>query len=169
MATTAQIEKLRRLLQDFYNKRTGAALVAGEYAFTDTEIGDIIDQGFLEVSDGERTSSTGTARDEVYALIIARADGIMMIAQDEARRIKWQTNNVIIDPSKIAENLMSVAKALLQKYENMKKRELDAAKAGIVSRPTGGNLRFNDTITRHYERNFNSATVQRNSSSDHRM
>lgn len=167
MATAAQILKLRRKLQDYYSKRTGAVLSSSEYAFTDVELTDLIDDAFAEVSDGEADADTGTALHEAMAMIVSRVDGLLMIAQDEARRLKWQTNNEINDPTAIADNLVKVAKQLQDRYEQYKKRKLQEELAGITGRPTGGVLTFNSTVPLHLNRNFDNATVRRNKSPDH--
>jgi len=168
MATTAQIQKLRRKAQDFYSARTGDQLTASEQAFKDDELADIIDDAAAEATDGASSADTLGAKDEALTMLLARADAMLQIAQDEARRIKWQTGNEIQDPSKVAENLVMVANSLQRRYSQARDRALKEEIEGITSRPTGGRLNFNDTVKPYYERNFDNATVRRNRSSDHR-
>lgn len=167
MATTAQIQKLRRKIQDFYNARTGAQLTESEQAFKDDELADIIDDAAAEATDGSATAESLNSKQEAWTMLLSRADAMLQIAGDEARRIRWQTGNEITDPTQVAPNLVKIAEALQKRYSDARKREIEEEIAGIGSRPTGGNLRFNDTIKRHCERNFDNATVRRNRSPDH--
>lgn len=167
MATSAQILKLRRKIQDYYSARTGEVLTTGEQAFKDDELEDIIDDAAAESTDGGSTAADLTPKDEALTMILARADAMLQIAQDEARRVKWQTGNEIQDPSKVAENLVMVAEALRRRYKDARDRALREEIAGVGSRPTGKNMHFNDTVKRNYERNFDNGTVKRNRSRDH--
>lgn len=167
MATTAQKEKLRRKIQDYYNKRDGTVLASSDNAFQDDELDDILDDAFIEVTDGERTSATGTAIDESMAMLLSRADAIIMIAQDEARRIRWQANNEIIDPTQIAPNLIAAARELRARYDNYRKRKQEKEVEGVENRPSGGIARFNSTTGIHSDRNFNNSSVRRNRSPHH--
>jgi len=167
MATTAQIIKLRKKIQDFYDKRSGAQLNEGDFAFKDDELFDIIDDAVAEATDGLATAEDISAYHESLSMLIARADAILQIAQDESRRIKWQTNNEIVDPTKVGENLLNIAKELRQRFKDSRDRKLKENVEGVANRPAGGNLRFNDSVKTHGERNFDNRTVQRNRSSDH--
>lgn len=167
MATTAQIEKLRRKIQDYYNPQTNVALTSDEQSFQDDELTDIIDDAAAEVTDGASTSDQLDAKHEAWMMLLARADAMLQIAQDEARRIKWQTGNEIQDPTSVAPNLVAVAKTLQQRYKDARDRALKEEIAGIGSRPTGGNMRFNTSVKSYSERNFNNAAVRRNTSPDH--
>ena len=170
MATNAQIQKLRRKIQDFYSKRTGAELSASEQAFKDDELQDIIDDAFAEVTDGLRDANEANALDEAMMILVARADAILQIAQDEARRIKWQVNNEIIDPESIAKNLLEVAKALQQRYENYRKRKLQEEINGIsVKTSPGSRMDFNSSVTSGSERNFDNSVVNRNRPQGHNL
>ena len=169
MATAAQISKLRRKIQDFYNARTGAELTSGEQAFKDAELDDIIDDAAAEATDGASLSANLSAKDEALTMLIARADAMLQIAQDEARRIRWQTGNEIQDPTKVAENLVMVAEALQRRYKEARDRALKEEIAGVGSRPTGGRMNFNSTVKGNYERNFDNGTVKRNRSRDHKI
>lgn len=168
MATAAQIAKLRRKVQDYYNKRTGQLLTAGEYAFTDDELTDIIDDAAAEATDGAATAESMSPLQESWCMILSRADAILQIAQDESRRIKWQTNNEIIDPSAVGDSLVKVAEALRKRYEDARKRKLEQEIKGVSVRPTGGVMSFNSTVKPYYERNFDNQTVRRNTTPDHR-
>lgn len=165
MATN--VEELRRKVQDYYNARTGTVLSASEQAFTDTELEEIFDSAVAEATDGEATSATITLYQKSLAMLIARSDAMLQIAQDEARRVKWQTGNEVQDPSQVAPNLVKVAESLQKRYEQARDRKFKEEQVGITNRPTGGTLKFNDTVKGHYERNFNNATVNRNRSRDH--
>lgn len=167
MATVAQIQKLRRKIQDAYNARTGDPLTASEQAFKDDELADIIDDAIAEATDGEATAATVNSKQEAWAMLLSRADAMLQIAGDEARRIRWQTGNEIQDPTSVAPNLVRIAEALQKRYKQARDLAFQEAKEGITSRPIGSNLRFNDSIKRHYERNFDNRTVRRNSSPDH--
>lgn len=167
MATTAQILKLRRKIQDFYNKRTGAQLTEAEFAFKDDELFDIIDDAAAEATDGAATAESLDSYQESLCMLLARADAILQIAQDESRRIKWQSNNEIVDPSKVGESLLNVAKELRMRFQESRNRKLKENIESVSNRPAGGNLRFNDTVKTHSERNFDNRTVNRNRSSDH--
>lgn len=167
MATTAQIEKLRRKIQDYYDARTGAVLTTTDWAFQDDELEDIIDDASAEATDGAAAAADLSAKQEAWMMLLARADAMLQIAGDEARRIRWQTGNKIQDPTQVAGNLVKVAEALQKRYRDARDRELKEEIAGVGSRPTGGNLRFNDTVKKHCERNFDNATVRRNRSPDH--
>lgn len=169
MATVAQVQKLRRKVQDFYNKRTRELLTADEQAFHDDEIEDIIDDASAEVTEGAATAESLTPLQESWMMIVARADAILQIAQDEARRIRWQTNNEIVDPTMVASNLVRVADSLSKRYKEAKDRELKKEIEGVDSRPAGSNMKFNSTVKGHYERNFDNRTVRRNSTGDHRV
>jgi len=168
MATTVQVQKLRRKIQDFYSKRTGQPLGPSEYAFADEELFDIIDDAAAEATDGTANAESMNALQESWCMLIARADAILQIAQDEARRIKWQANQEIVDPSNVAQNLVEVVKALQQRYSEARQRQLTAKIEGISERSTGGMLNFNSTVQPHYQRNFDNSTVRRNTSPDHR-
>lgn len=168
MATAAQISKLRRKIQDYYNKRTGQPLVTGEFAFTDDELTDIIDDAAAEVTDGSATAEEMGPLQESWCMLLSRADAILQIAQDESRRIKWETNNEVVDPSNVADNLVKVADSLRSRYEDARQRKLKEAIEGISVRPTGGVLGFNSTVKPYYERNFDNPTVRRNTTPDHR-
>lgn len=167
MATTAQIQKLRRKAEDFYNKRTGQPLTADEQAFKDDELADIFDDAVAEATDGAATPETLDAKQEAWAMLLARADAMLQVAQDEARRIRWQTGNEIQDPTQVAPNLVRVAEALQKRYHQARERQLKEEIEGVTNRPTGGRMDFNTTTPRHCDRNFNNATVKRNSSPDH--
>ena len=167
MATTAQIQKLRRKVQDFYNARTGSQLTASEQAFKDDELADIIDDAAAEATDGASSASDLGAKDEALTMLLSRADAMLQIAQDEARRILWQTGNEIQDPSRVAQNLVMVADALQRRYSQAKNRSLKEEIEGISSRPTGGRMHFNSTVKGYYERNFDNGTIKRNRSRDH--
>lgn len=168
MATAAQVQKLRRKIQDFYSKRTNLPLTPSEYAFADEELFDIIDDAAAEATDGSSGADSMNALQESWAMLIARADAVLQIAQDEARRIKWQANQEIVDPTKVAENLVAVAKALQDRYREARQRQLTAKIEGINERSTGGMLNFNSTVKPHYQRNYDNSTVRRNTSPDHR-
>lgn len=168
MATTAQIQKLRRKVQDFYSARTGSQLTAAEQAFKDDELADIIDDAAAEATDGAASADTMGARDEALTMLLSRADAMLQIAQDEARRIKWQTGNEIQDPSKVAQNLVLVANSLQRRYSQARDRALKEEIEGVSGRPTGGRMNFNSTVKPYYERNFDNSSVRRNRSPDHR-
>jgi len=167
MASTAQIHKLRRKLEDFYNKRTGDQLTTAEQAFKDDEINDIIDDAIAEATDGEADYTSVSQYQLSLALILGRADGVLQVAQDEARRIRWQTNNEINDPSMVAANLVRVAEALQKRYAQARDRDLKKLIEGVDNRPTGAAMKFNGTVKANSERNFNNRTVNRNRSPDH--
>ena len=164
--TQQQVQKLRRKIQDFYSKRDGSVLGSSNQAFKDDELEDILEDAYIEVTDGARTAATATAHDTAMAMILGRADAILQVAQDEARRVRWQTNNEIIDPTMIARNLIAAARELRMRYEGYRKRKLEEKVEGVENRPSGGLARFNSGIKTHEERNFNNATVRRNQS-DH--
>lgn len=170
MATTAQIQKLRRKIQDFYNKRTGACLSEDEQAFTDDELEDIFNDAAAEATEGASTAEQLDAYEESLSMLIARSDAMLQIAQDEARRIRWQTGNEIQDPTQVAPNLVRVAETLQKRYGQAKDRKLKKDIEGIANKAsgnTGGTLTFNTTVSQHSDRNFNNATVKRNRSYDH--
>ena len=167
MATTQQIQKLRRKIQDFYNARTGVALTESEQAFKDPELADIIDDAAAEATDGAAAAEGLDTKQEAHTMLLARADAMLQIAGDEARRIRWQTGNEIQDPTQVASNLVKIAETLQKRYAQARDRELKEEIAGVGSRPTGGNMRFNTTVKNHCERNFDNATVKRNRSPDH--
>lgn len=167
MATTAQIQKLRRKIQDFYNPQTNAQLTSDQQAFQDDELADIIDDAVAEVTDGAQLAENIDPKFEAWAMMLARADAMLQIAIDEARRIKWETGNEVQDPSQVAPNLISIAKALQSRYKDARDRELKEAIAGIASRPAGGKMVFNSSVKSNSTRNFNNPTVRRNSSPDH--
>lgn len=167
MATTAQIQKLRRKIQDFYNKRTREQLSSDEQAFHDEELEDIIDDASAEVSDGASNAESLSALHESWMILLARADAILQIAQDEARRIKWQMNNDVVDPSNVAINLVRIAETLQKRYKDARDRQLKENVEGVTNRPTGNLMNFNSTVRSNSERNFNNATVNRNRSPDH--
>lgn len=169
MATAAQIAKLRRKIQDFYNARTGAELGTSEQAFRDVELEDIIDDAAAEVTDGASTAATIGAGDTPLMMLVARADAMLQIAQDEARRIRWQTGNEIQDPTKVAENLVMVAEALQRRYKEARDRDLKREIEGVGGRPTGGRMDFNSTVKKYHERNFDHGTIKRNRSRDHKI
>lgn len=168
MATANQISKLRRKIQDYYNKRTGEPLVTGEYAFTDAELTDIIDDAAAEATDGSSTADQMNPLQESWCMLLSRADAILQIAQDESRRIRWETNNEVVDPSNVGDNLVKVAEALRRRYEDARKRKLEEEIKGVSVRPTGGVMGFNSTVKPYYERNFDNQTVRRNITPDHR-
>lgn len=167
MVSIIIVQKLRRHIQDFYSKQTGEQLGETEYAFKDEELEDILTDAFAIATDGARDSASATPLDMAMAMLLARWSALLQIAGDESRRVKWQINNEVIDPSSVAENLERVAKSLYAAYEAYRKRTLEAEVKGVATRPTGGRLDFNDTVKRHYERNFDNATVRRNRSIDH--
>lgn len=166
-ATPAHINELRRKIQDFYNARTGQILTSAQQAFTDTELGEIFDSAVAEATDGKSTAATVDSYQKSIAMLLARSDAMLQIAQDEARRIKWQTGNEVQDPSTVAPNLVKVAESLLKRYQQARDRKFKEEQVGITNRPTGGNLTFNDTVRTHYSRNFDNRTVRRNMPSDH--
>lgn len=167
MATAEQIHKLRSKINDLNDKITNEPLDPSKRAFTDDELINIIDDAAAEVSDGSANAENLNALQNSRMLLLARADAILQIAQDESRRIKWQANQESIDPSSIAENLIAVAKELRQRYNEARDRELKAQIAGVANRNAGGVMTMNDTVRPHYERNFRSQTVRRNESKDH--
>lgn len=162
MATTEQIHKLRRKLQDFYNN-AGVQLTQALQAFADDELKDLIDDAFSEVSLGTRTYLTAIDEDTPLAMLIARADGCLMLAQDESRRTKWEVNRKIIDGTETPKRLIEVARELRTRYNdhvNRKlKRELDV---GLEARPTGGILRLSDSVKTQISRDFDNKDVRRN-------
>lgn len=168
MATVAQISKLRRKVQDFYNKRTGQPLAPSEFAFTDDELIDIIDDAAAEATDGNSSADSMSPLQESWCMLLSRADAILQIAQDESRRIRWETNNEVVDPSNVADNLVKVADSLRKRYEDARQRVLKQAIEGVTVRPTGGVMTFNNTVKPYYERNFDNQTVRRNTTPDHR-
>lgn len=162
MATTAQIDKLRRKLQDFYDQ-AGAVLQSSDQAFNDTELGELIDDGFLEVSLGERTSVTAIAEDGPLADLLARVDGLLMLAQDESRRTKWDINNKVVDPTKTSDQLIACSRELRSRYDQHMNRKLKRdSGAGLDARPAGGILRFNNTVASVGARDFNNKDIRRN-------
>ncbi|MAE83249.1 MAG: hypothetical protein CMB80_10970 [Flammeovirgaceae bacterium] len=167
MATQSQIQKLRRKVQDFYSKRTGAVLTASQQAFKDEELEDILDDAFAEATDGASDASNANSVDTAMAILLARSDAILQIAQDEARRVLWQVNNEIIDPTNISSSLVEVARTLQQRFENYRARKLREEIAGVTNRPIHGRLDFNTTVAPYVNRDFNNRTVRRNTTSDH--
>lgn len=161
MATVAQITKCRRLLQDMYDGE-GVQLTTATQAFADDELNDLIDDAFAEVTEGSRTALTAVPADTPLAMLIARADGILMIAQDETRRKKWEINNKVIDDTNSAKGLIAIAKELRQRYESHKKRQLDRDLNDKTERPAGGVLHLNPTVDYHYNRDFDNRDVRRN-------
>lgn len=162
MATTEQILKLRRKLQDFYDQN-GTQLTDALQAFKDDEIGDLVDDAFSEVSLGQRNYLTASAEDTPLAMIIARADGLLMIAQDQSRRTKWDINNKVIDGTETPKRLIEIARELRQRYNDHVNRKLKReVEVGLEARPTGGILRLNDTVPTAASRNFNNKDVRRN-------
>ena len=161
MATSNHRERLRVLLQD-YTDRDGNILGGGQQAFQSSELDILIDSAFLEATDGRRDSSNASGDDEALALMLARIDGILMIAQDESRRIKWVINNKVIDESTVAPTLINIAAELRRRYESHKKLKVEEKVEGVTNTNSGGVLHFNDTTAAHFERNFNNADVRRN-------
>lgn len=162
MATTEQILKLRRKLQDFYDQ-DGIQLEDSQRAFHDDELNDLLDDAISEVSLGQRDETSFVAEDIPLAMLIARADGCLMIAQDESRRTKWEINNKVIDPSETPKRLIEIAKELRTRYNDHVNRKLKRdVEVGLESRPTGGLLTINPTVTPHYNRDFNNRDVRRN-------
>lgn len=168
MATAQQIHNLRSRINDLNDKITNQPLDPSKRAFTDDELINIIDDAASEASNGAATAEQLNPLQSARMILLARADAILQIAQDESRRIKWAANQESIDPSSIAENLISVAKELRERYNEALDRDLRAKIAGVANpTSTGGVMNFNDTVRPHSERNFNNRTVRRNTSSDH--
>ncbi len=161
MATVIQIGNLRRRLQDFYDK-DGNLLVSTDHAFADDELNVLIDDGFAEATDGARTALTLNAVDLPLAMMLARADGLLQLAQDESRRLKWEVNNKIIDNTDAAKRLIEIARELRQRYNAHRDRLLKKELSDKVERPTGGVLRLNDSVDLHLNRDFNNRDVSRN-------
>ena len=153
--------KLRRKLQDLYDD-ANVLLAAAKQAFTDDEVNDLIDDAFVEVSDGKRTSTTPAADDVPLAMLVSRADGVLMLAQDESRRQKWEMNNKIVDGTEGAKRLIDVAKELRQRYKEHRDRTLKAQVEGVVERPIGGQMIMNATVAASSARDFNNRDVRRN-------
>ena len=154
-------------LQDFYDKRTNQPITSGQYAFNDEELENIINDSAAEATDGTATAEQMNSLQEAWCMLLARADAILQIAQDESRRLKWQMNNEIVDPSNIAENLVKVSEQLAKRYAQARDRQLKADIENVANRPTGGILSMNDSVKPHYQRNFNNQTVRRNTGPDH--
>jgi hypothetical protein len=161
MATTEQIQNLRRRLQDFYDK-DGAQLVAADQAFSDDELNHLIDDGFTEASDGARSALNGTGADGPMAMIIARADGLLQLAQDESRRVKWSINNKTVDDTEASKRLIEIARELRMRYKDHRARGLQRELSDKVNRPTGSILRLNDTTAYHNDRQFVNRDTRRN-------
>ena len=162
MATTEQIFKIRRKLQDFYGQDS-VQLLQTEQAFHDDELADLVDDAFVEVTLGARTSASGTPEDTPLAMLLARADGCLMLAQDESRRTKWEINNKIIDGTESAKRLIEVARELRTRYNDHVNRKLKReVEVGLEARPTGGLMTINPTVPYHYNRDFATRDVRRN-------
>jgi len=162
MATTEQIIKLRRKLQDFYDQ-AGAQLTEANQAFKDDELNDLIDDAFSEVSLGSSTATTASAEEVPLAMLVARADGCLMLAQDESKRTKWDINNKVIDGTETPKRLIDIAKELRARYNDHVNRKLKREEGvGLEARPTGGLMNINPTVPLHRDRDFNNRDVKRN-------
>jgi hypothetical protein len=159
MAETITIHKLRRLLQDFYDA-DGVQLSASDQAFADDEIADLYDNALLEVQDIAPSSSSAGA----LAINVAKADGLLMLAQDAARRHKWEVNNKVVDEDNISEKLVSIAREIRLRYQEHQrirlKKELEDLSTPDVT--PGSTLVFNNTVDAHRDRNFGGNNVKRN-------
>ena len=161
MATTEQIQNLRRRLQDFYDK-DGTQLAAADQAFSDDEMNHLIDDGYTEASDGERSYLTGSGADGPMAMMIARADGLLQLAQDESRRTKWSINNKTVDDTEAPKRLIEIARELRQRYKDHRARGLQKELSNLSARPTGGMLTLNNTVPPAGARDFANRDVRRN-------
>jgi len=161
MALTEQKFKLRRLLQDLYD-RDGTQLTESNRAFQDDELDDLIECAAVEVTEGLRSVSQLTGPDLALVMLVARSDGVLMLAQDEARRKKWNINNKTIDSTETPKRLIEIARELRMRYQGHKDRSLKKELEDGLNRPTGGILRLNDTVPLSTARDFNNSDVRRN-------
>ncbi len=161
MATAEQRMKLRRKLQDLYDN-DGDQLTNSTQAFQDDELDDLIEEGFGEATDGARTSSQASGDALSLAILLARADGLLMLAQDEAKRKKWELNNDVIDDTGHPKRLIEIATELRRRYESHRDRKQQLVLESKENRPTGGVLKFNDTVSTTASRNFNNRDTRRN-------
>ena len=161
MVLTRDIHNLRRKLQDFYD-RNGNQLTDAQQAFHDDELIALLEDSFAEATAGSATSSSADALQRAKAILLARVDGLLMIAQDEGRRVKWSLNNKVVDPSMVAGNLVKVANELRGRYDKMADRELTREVEGVENRNSGGRMDLSSTNQPHINRNFNNSVVKRN-------
>jgi len=161
MALTAQIQSLTRKLQDFYDK-LGKQLTNPNQAFTDDELDDLINQAFLEVTEGARTAELGNGEDQSLAFMVAKADGILMLAQDEAKRKRWEFNQNIIDDTGYPKRLIDIARELRMRYEKHQDRKLQKILENKQVVATGGLFTINSTTPLHQDRKFDNKDVKRN-------
>jgi hypothetical protein len=163
MATEVQIERLRRNINDIYDK-DGNFLLEADQTFVDSELSDILDAAFVEVSEGLRTYETAVGEDIPLGYLVAKADAILQIAQDEARRIKWSVNNKVIDPTTVSARLIKIAEQLRLRYKDHMDRKLSAKQEGVTNQNCGTKLTFNTTVSAHSERKFDNTNrnIRRN-------
>jgi len=157
----SQRKVLRINLQDYVDK-DGNLLKVGQQTFTDSEIDALIENAFLEVSEGNSQSENSDPKYSPLANLIARSDGLLMIATDEARRIKWTVNNKVFDETDVSKRLIDIARELRARYSAAKDRELKRIVEGVVNRNSGTMMTFNNTVTSHLNRDFNNRDVRRN-------
>ena len=163
MAETIEIHTLRRVLQDWTGEN-GVMLAESAHAFADDELSDLYDNAIIEVSDGAATASTATPIYRSLAFTVARADGLLMLAQDTARRHKWSINNKVVDEDNISEKLVSIARELRLRYTEHQRRALTRDIENLESPDItpGGTVVFNSTAAQTSARNFNNRDVKRN-------
>ena len=163
MADTTVLMRLRRLLQDLYGQ-DGSQLAQSAQAFADDELADLYDNAVTEASDGKRGAATATSLDSALAMLIARADGLLMLAQDSARRHLWTVNNKTLDEDNISGKLVAIARELRQRYTEHQnrtlKREIEDLTDSSVT--PGGTLVFNNSTPLHSDRDFSNRDVNRN-------
>jgi len=163
MASAEQILKLRRRINDYYDAN-GSVLPSDDQTFTDDELSEVLDDAISEVTEGESDYSDVSDEDFSIAMLVARSDCLLMIAQDQARKTRWQVNNKVVHANQVSENLTKIAQELRRRYEGIMDRKLKAKIEGVSKSNTGGVLRFNTTTKTYSDYKFDSTNknIKRN-------
>lgn len=165
MATALQLHNLRVKLNDFTDK-DGNILEPNQQAFRDTELDTIYDDAANEVNDH---TTPLTLQGEAWAMLVARADGILLLAHDESRRLQWTINNKTVNETGVSKGLTDIARELRLRYENAKNRQQALAISMTAPRPASARMDFNNTVKPHSARNFDNMDVKRNSPNTHKI
>ena len=115
MLTQEQIDELRARIPD--QGRENPETLVIEFAFTDAELEEFLEQGILEHTSGLRNSSSMTTEDWPMALLLAQHSALIALSTDSSRYFKWSEGDVSADKTKQATACIRLAREILRRYQ----------------------------------------------------
>ncbi len=122
---TANINTLRSLMKDVNPDET-------RWAFFNSELQDYVEKAITVHTAGARTEASATPDDIAMSMFLAQCSGYEALASNSSRRFRWQDGNESVDKSMQANQLIALCKALMDKYDKIRKQRADELQAGTT-------------------------------------